>query len=239
MLKKKLRNYLTNGVLAVLVILLLLVVFEAKYETGMLPYQSSKTRSMTNANQYDTTYFLRLLAESGNLNPHRGLDDVLLDSRKILLTSDINANSTKQVVGSLLALNESDGVTPIDLYIRTTGGYHDLNDVFAIIDVMRTIAAPVNTYAMGGCHYSGVMILSSGTGVRTAYQEALLMLQNDISVDNKIDSQKTQESMRTRSFWMHFKQIPKYWFESLGNEKHFITAQDALDFGLIDEIAQP
>ncbi len=107
------------------------------------------------AQGYDPGYEYDLLADSGNYPVYPELDQTLLQSRKILLTTDINAISTKLIVGSLLALNAQDPKAPIDLYVRTNGGYYD--DAFAVVDAIRLIDAPVNTYAVGGSHSSGTM----------------------------------------------------------------------------------
>ena len=186
---------------------------------------------------FDPSYVLGLLAESGNLNPHSEIDRALLASRKILLTSDINANSTKQVVGSLILLNEQDQHAPIDLYVRTNGGYYD--DVFAVVDVMRMIDAPVNTYAIGGCHSSGAIIVASGTGTRAAYTHALLMVHDNLSEDDGRYSLNTKENHRMRAFWGGFKQLPKSWFAKVRDQSNYLTAEEALSFGLVDQVLAP
>jgi ATP-dependent Clp protease protease subunit len=162
------------------------------------------------------------------------LDETLLKSRTILLTSDINANSTKQVVGSFILLNEQDAHTPIELYVRTNGGYYD--DAFAIIDVMRTIDAPVNTYAIGGCYSAGAIIVASGTGTRAVYANALLMVHDNLSEDGSRYSNDTKENQRMHTFWAAFKQLPKTWFTKVTDEANYITAEEALEFDLVDMI---
>ncbi|MFT4581548.1 MAG: ATP-dependent protease ClpP protease subunit [Gammaproteobacteria bacterium] len=74
----------------------------------------------------------------------------------------------------LLLLDAIDSTAPIDLYIRTEGGWS--NDAFSIIDVMQSMSAPVNTHAIGGANSSGAMILSADTGVRYGYPYSTIML---------------------------------------------------------------
>jgi len=237
MAENKLLNFLKVVVLIGIFVLLLLRAFEATDVVYTVTERPSKVEAAGASSEFDPSYVLGLLAESGNLNPHYGLDGALLESRKILLTTDINANSTKQVVGSLLLLDEADSDAPIDLYIRTNGGYYD--DAFAIIDVMRTVSAPVNTYAVGGCHSAGVMILAAGTGTRTAYTDTLLMVHDNLSKDGRRYSLDTKENERMRSFWSHFKQLPKSWFATVSDDTNYITAEEALGFGLVDAIFAP
>jgi len=230
----KLLNFLKIVVLLGIFVLLLLRAFEATdvfYEVTEL---TAAVEHGEAENGFDPSFVMGLLADSGNLNPHGGLDDTLLKTRTILLTSDINANSTKQVVGSFILLNEQDAHTPIDLYVRTNGGYYD--DAFAIIDVMRTIDAPVNTYAIGGCHSAGAIIVASGTGTRAAYAHALLMVHDNLSEDGSRYSNDTKENQRMHTFWRAFKQLPKTWFTKVTDEANYITAEEALEFGLVDTI---
>ena len=184
--------------------------------------------------EYDASTLLDLIAESGNLNPSPHLAEGLMESRTILLTSDINANSTKQVVASLLILNGQDSTTPIDLYVRTNGGYYD--DAFAVVDAMRMIDAPVNTYAIGGCHSSGALIVAAGTGQRGAYEHAILMVHDNLSDDGGHHDVDTKENDRMRAFWGAFNQLPATWFTQSGDDLYYINPEQALAYGLVDSI---
>ncbi|CAA6693820.1 MULTISPECIES: ClpP family protease [unclassified Lentimonas] len=182
----------------------------------------------------DLSYLFDLLAESGNLNVRPELDEALFASRKILLTADINVNSTKLVIASLLLLNEQDPSAPIDLYVHTNGGYYD--DAFAVVDAIRMSAAPVNTYAIGGCHSSGALIVASGTGVRTAYPNTILMVHDNLSEDGGVYDVDTQENVRLRAYWSEFEQLPSSWFSAAGDEMYYTNAEQALEYGLVDRV---
>ena len=186
---------------------------------------------------YDPAYEYDLLADSGNYPAYPELDQTLLQSRKILLTTDINAVSTKLIVGSLLALNAQDPKAPIDLYVRTNGGYYD--DAFAVVDAIRLIEAPVNTYAVGGSHSSGTIIVASGTGKRYAYENAILMAHDNLSEAAGRYSVDDLENERIRRFWQQFNKIPDNWFSEAGDSMNYINARQALEMGIIDEILHP
>ncbi len=220
MVKDSLLNSLRVVLLIGIFVILLLQVVDVAEETGAVAY--------------DTATLLDLIAESGNVNPAPHLAERLLDSRKILLTSDINSNSTKQVVASLLILNDQDSTTPIDLYVRTNGGYYD--DAFAVVDAMRVIDAPVNTYAIGGCHSSGVVIVAAGTGQRVAYENAILMVHDNLSEDRSQYDVDTQENARMRAFWGAFDQLPAAWFSKPCDDLYYVSSEQALDYGLVDSI---
>jgi len=186
---------------------------------------------------FDIGYAIDLMADSGNLSLYPELDKQLLAARKILLTTDINANSSKFVVASLWVLNQQDPSAPIDLLIRTNGGY--LDDAFAIVDTMRMIDAPVNTYALGGSHSSGTMIVASGTGMRAAYPNAIMMVHDNLNQhygDYNIDD---LENKRLIEFWQSFPKIPRNWFSQMGDEMNYINPQQALEMGIVDLILKP
>ncbi|WP_269524653.1 ClpP family protease [Coraliomargarita parva] len=182
----------------------------------------------------DLIYLLDTIAEAGITTPHEALDQELLKSRKILLTNSINASSTKHVVASLLLLNEQDPQAPIDFYVRTNGGYYD--DAFAVVDTMRTIEAPVNTYALGGSHSSGTIIVASGTGTRAAYRNSLMMAHDNLSEEYGSYAMEDRENKRIRSFWAAYDKIPQDWFTTPGDSYHYLNAEEALSMGLIDAI---
>lgn len=220
--------------LGIFTLLLLKVLWEANVSHPVPELSAVAVDALPAVSDFDPSYMLDLMAESGNLKPHRELDDALLKTRKILLTNDVNVNSTKFVVASLILLNEADKNAPIDLYVRTNGGYYD--DAFAVVDMMRSIDAPVNTYAVGGCHSSGAVIVASGTGTRSAYANALLMVHDNLSKADGKYSADAKENERLRIFWSRYEQLPQSWFSKNGDKRNYITAKEALAFELVDQI---
>ncbi|HXI02313.1 MAG TPA: ATP-dependent Clp protease proteolytic subunit, partial [Candidatus Saccharimonadales bacterium] len=101
-------------------------------------------------------------------------DGLLLQQRRILISYDVNARTARQVVERLFYLDALDPKAPIDLYISTQGGWTD--SAFSIVDAMRLISAPVNTWAIGGCYSAGAVLLSAGTGTRRAMSDAVIMV---------------------------------------------------------------
>ncbi|MFQ3671859.1 MAG: ATP-dependent Clp protease proteolytic subunit, partial [Verrucomicrobiia bacterium] len=118
--------------------------------------------------------FVERLTESRLLERPVDFSCPLLAQRIIVVTGEINELTSAWVCQKLLFLDAVDSSAPIDLYVKTFGGWQA--DAFAIIDVMQRISAPVNTWAMGDCSSSGAMILVAGTGVRRALPHALIMV---------------------------------------------------------------
>jgi ATP-dependent Clp protease protease subunit len=163
-------------------------------------------------------------------------DDPLLGRRTILVTANINERTASDVVSRLLYLNAQDSRRPIELYLSTQGGWVD--SAFTIIDVIERIEAPVNTWAIGGCYSAGALILSAGTGRRYATPNAILMIH--ASLDPATTTSFAYEQLaleRYERVWRERAALPAAWFPMVGGEEYYLSAQEALKFKLIDEIA--
>lgn len=165
-------------------------------------------------------------------------DDPMVTSRTILVTANINEYTAKDVAARLLYLDALDARRPIDLYLSTQGGWVD--SAFTIIDVMERIHAPVNTWAIGGCYSAGVLILAAGTGHRYATPNAVLMIHASLDEDTKESYSYERLALeRYERIWRTRAALPDDWFPMVGGEEYYLSPQQALDFKLIDEIAQP
>ncbi|MGQ0554176.1 MAG: ClpP family protease [Planctomycetota bacterium] len=94
--------------------------------------------------------------------------------RRVILFGDINAASAEKVVTRLLELAEEDPIEPIDLLINSTGG--DVEAACAVINAMHGIPCRVNTVCMGFAQAAACIILMAGTGVRTAFENSVLLI---------------------------------------------------------------
>jgi len=158
----------------------------------------------------------------------------LLERRKIVLGTDINATSVQKVVRALLLLDAQDSNRPIDLYIRTEGGRID--DAFSIISVLENLKAPVNTHAIGGTHSAGAMILAAGTGVRYAYPFSSIMLHVGLYKGDGDFGENTTDNHRLIAFWERHARIPPDWLHARSEETYFLGPEKALELGLVDQI---
>lgn len=179
------------------------------------------------------------LADAGNLVPHQAVLQALLEHRIIVLGHDVNANAVQQVVSSLLLLDQRDKEKPIHLYIRSNGGWG--SDVFAIIGVIDSITAPVNTYAAGTTASAGAMLVAAGTGVRTALPYSTLSIHDNIASaedDGEPYSQDRVERAKELAFWKRVAKVPEDWFEGGKDVTYHLDPRQALEFGLVDVIAE-
>lgn len=158
----------------------------------------------------------------------------LLKHRGIVIGTDINGYATQRVVRALLLLDAQDSNRPIDLYVRTEGGWVD--DAFSIIDVMESLKSPVNTHAIGGTHSSGAMILAAGTGVRYAYPYSSIMFHGGLYEDDGHYGENAIDNDRLVAFWERHAHLPSDWLHNDGEKSCFIGPEEALKLGIVDEI---
>jgi ATP-dependent protease ClpP protease subunit len=94
--------------------------------------------------------------------------------RRVFLFGDINAQVAERVVNQLLTFADDDTGESIDLLINSTGG--DVEAACAIINAMHGIPCRVNTVCMGFAQSAACIILMAGTGVRTAFENSVLLI---------------------------------------------------------------
>ena len=182
----------------------------------------------------DHSDLVDLLVDAGLGASERQTDADLLKHRTIVITTDINAITAQRVIKGLLLLNAIDGTAPIDLYIRTEGGW--ISDAFGIIDIMESISAPVNTHAVGGAFSSGAMILAAGTGIRYGLPNSVVMFHAGKFGDGTEYSNDTIDDDRLLNFWKMHAQLPEAWLSQQKDQEYYLTPAEALEYDLIDQI---
>lgn len=148
------------------------------------------------------------------------------------------------VIAQLLYLESVDSTKPIHLYINSPGG--TVTDGLAIYDTMQYVKAPVYTVAMGLAASMGSLLLSAGAaGHRMALPNARVMIHqphggaqgqaSDIAIQAK-------EILYTRNrlneiYSKHTGQALEVIEKSMERD-NFMSAQEALAFGLIDKVIE-
>ncbi len=180
---------------------------------------------------FDPEHAFDLLIDSGFHLRESQQNLELLDQRKILITTGINAQSSRIIVEKLLLLDGRDSSRPIDLYLRTEGGWEA--DAFSVIDTMHSIQAPVHIHAMGEVHSAGLMILTAGTGQRIVYPNTIL----GFHATDPGDGELWQE--RYEQLWIERSQLPRHWIEQRDGDFQYFTAAEAIEYGVADMIVSP
>lgn len=158
----------------------------------------------------------------------------LILQRKIVFTTNINPRSSKKLIEQLLYLDQEQKNMPIDLYIRTTGGWW--TDAFAVHDAMRSLHSQVNVYAIGQCDSAGAVILAGATGHRYSFPNASIMVHANLSDSEEKFNWRGNERRRVESFWKTYAKLPGEWFPMTKDKEYYLTPEEALKYGIIDEI---
>ncbi|MCQ2486628.1 MAG: ATP-dependent Clp endopeptidase proteolytic subunit ClpP [Clostridia bacterium] len=166
----------------------------------------------------------------------------LLDDRIIVLSDEVNDQTASLVVAQLLYLEAQDSEKDISLYINSPGG--SVSAGFAIYDTMQYIKCDVSTIAMGMAASMGAFLLAAGAkGKRYALPNAEIMIHQpsggakgqatDIQiVANNI--QKTKEKLNRILSENTGKSIEQVTQDT--ERDNFMSAEEALEYGLIDKI---
>jgi ATP-dependent Clp protease, protease subunit len=166
----------------------------------------------------------------------------LLRERIVFLNGEVNDAVSALVCAQLLFLEAENPNKPIHLYINSPGGV--VTSGLAMYDTMQFIRAPVHTLCMGTARSMGSFLLMAGEpGERAALPNASILIHQPSggfqgqASDMQIHAEeilKTKKRM-TRLYAEHC-QCSYEDFEQGMDRDHFLTAQEALEWGLIDPI---
>jgi len=166
----------------------------------------------------------------------------LLKDRIIMLQGEINDHTASLIVAQMLFLEAENPEKDIYLYINSPGGV--VTSGFAIYDTMNYIKPDVVTICMGQAASMGAFLLSSGAkGKRFALPHARIMIHQPLG---GAQGQATDIEIHAKEILRMKKELNKILAENTGQsvrkiEKDterdfFMSAEEALKYGLIDKI---
>ena len=172
----------------------------------------------------------------------------LLNDRIIVLSEDVNDTSASLVVVQLLYLEGQDPDKDISLYINSPGG--SISAGMAIHDTIQYIKCDVSTICMGMAASMGAFLLASGTkGKRFALPNAEIMIHQPLIAGGQgggLSGQATDikihadHIIRTRAkmnrLLSEYTGQPLEKVEQDTERDNFLSAQEAKEYGLIDEV---
>jgi len=180
-------------------------------------------------------------------NGERGYDlySRLLKDRIIFLTDEITDQVANIVIAQLLFLEMDNPDADISLYINSPGG--SVTAGMAIYDTMNYIKCDVRTVCIGMAASMGAFLLMAGTkGKRLALPNSEIMIHQPLggargqATDVAIHAEwlmKTKEKMTRMMADMTGQDIEKVKRDV--ERDYFMSAQEGLDYGIIDEIYHP
>jgi len=170
------------------------------------------------------------------------LDDLLLENRIVFLIGEISYARAAEVIMKMLYLDNLKRGSEISLYINSPGG--SVDDTMAVYDTICFINSPVATYCIGRAQSGAAVILAAGTkGKRFALPHAKVMLHQVWGgVTGQAADIKIQADVIIKAKAMINEILAKHTgqpVEKIAAETErdrYMTAQEARDYGLIDEV---
>ena len=169
----------------------------------------------------------------------------LLEDRIIFLADQVTDATASLVVAQLLYLEAKDPDKDIQLYIDSPGG--SITAVMAIYDTMQYIKCDVSTICIGMAASMGAFLLAAGEkGKRFALPNSEVMIHQPLIAGGGLSGQTTDIKIYTDHLVNTKKKMNEILAERTGQtyEKlcedterdNFMTAQEAKEYGLIDEV---
>ncbi len=168
----------------------------------------------------------------------------LLVDRIIFLGTGIDDQVANVVIAQMLFLQMSDPKKDIHLYINSPGGH--VTSGLAVYDTMQFLTCDVNTYCIGQAASMGAVLLAGGTkGKRFSLPNANIMVHQllggaegqatdmEIRVRHMLDLKKRLNGILSKHTGKSIKEVDK-----ACDRDNFMSAQDAKDFGLVDEVVE-
>lgn len=173
----------------------------------------------------------------------------LLNQEDFIWVTHFNSESTKNFYSDFMAMESDPSVAAIPIYIASYGG--QVYSLIGMRDLIKSSTKPVATICTGMAMSCGASLLAAGTkGMRFISPDSRVMI-------HEVASMNFGKSTDIQNDAKHTKELNDLMFGNLakdcgisleklkktikdgGNVDLFLTAKEALQFGLVDQIAIP
>ena len=168
-------------------------------------------------------------------------NDIVLKTRSILISGEIDKKMAEKVVSQLLML-EAENDNPIKVFIDSPGG--DVDSAYAIFDIIRFVKPKVTMIAMGLAASAGALILLAGAKEeRLGFPNSHYLIHQPLSgvrgVATEIEIhakeiEKTRQKINALIAQETGKGIEQV--EKDTDRDYWMSAEEALEYGLISKI---
>jgi len=166
----------------------------------------------------------------------------LLDKQIIFLNGDINVDMAESIIAQLLYLEDKDFEGDIRIYINSPGGV--ISAGLAIYDTMQCMKCNVATICIGEAASMAAVLLAAGTeGRRMAFPNARVMIHQPLG---SMQGQATEIDIQAKeldrvkkvldNILVYHTGQPIEVIENDTNRDFFLTAEMAVEYGIIDKI---
>lgn len=173
------------------------------------------------------------------------IESNLLELRRLFLSDAVDNDSATDIIKKIWYLEKNDPGKPILFVINSPGGSVDAG--FAVWDQLKLITSPVTTLVTGlAASMGSVLGLVAGKGRRFATPLARFMIHQP-SIGGVIQGQATDLEIQAKEILKTREQLVQIYVQETGKDAQtirnaidrdtWLTAKEALDFGLLDGIA--
>ncbi len=166
----------------------------------------------------------------------------LLNDRIIFLSEEVNDTTASLIVAQMLYLEAQDPEKDIQFYINSPGG--SVTAGLAIYDTMQYVKCDVSTICIGMAASMGAFLLSSGAkGKRIALPNAEIMIHQP---SGGAKGQVTDIQIHAQRILAMKQKLNEILAKNTGKpveqvaldceRDHFLSAQEALEYGIIDKV---
>lgn len=187
-------------------------------------------------------YLPVVIEKTGSVEKTYDIYSRLVKDRIIFLGTEIDDFVANSVVAQLLFLDMQDPGKEISLWINSPGGV--ITSGLAIYDTMNFISSPVKTVCIGQACSMGSFLLSAGAkGKRVSLPHSTIMIHQPLggaggqATDILITSNEIQrlKTLLTTKYSEHTGHPYEELLKMMERDK-FLTPEEALELGIIDEI---
>ena len=183
-----------------------------------------------------------IIERTGRGERHYDIWSRLLEDRIIFLGTPIQDDVANSLIGQLLILEKADRARDIHLYINSPGG--DVSAGLAVYDTLQYISCPVETVCVGSAMSMAAILLAAGSpGKRFALPHASIMIHQpwggvqgtaadiEIHAEEILKKRALLDGLLAKHTGRPIEEVSK-----ATERDRFLSSDEALEFGLIDEV---
>jgi len=167
------------------------------------------------------------------------------NKRSIFFFDAVYSYTSQKIISDLIRMNEEDKEKPINFFINSGGGL--VSDMFAIVDVMKVITAPINTFVLGNASSAASLIAACGDKRFITANSEMMIHGVGAERNFNVRDREAINAALTRTMDLNDKVAGIYSNQTgkpieeinkllESGEDIFMNAEKAISFGLVDEV---
>jgi ATP-dependent Clp protease protease subunit len=164
-----------------------------------------------------------------------------LGTNTMYLTYDIDIDQLYSVMTRFDNLSRHNESQDLNLIISSYGG--DVYSMLGTVDYFRSLPVKVNTHCFGAAMSAAAVILSCGTGVRSMSKHSTVMIHEGSAFEHGKTSDVVKGADHLKLLQKSICKIlgevtnkDKEFWEDISKQDTYLTAKDALEYGIVDKV---